>query len=278
MNIDQYRAMKAQEEAATKEVPQTIEPVVEAPVVPETPVVETPPAEPETPPSVEKIVVDGEELTVEQIKELRAAGLRTQDYTQKTQEIARIRRESAEAIELYEYLKSNPVVADKLLSDEQLTPDDKQRLAKLDPRVAHNAKIERELNDLKLQREIDTLSAKYSDFDVVKVLHTAYEKQMTNLEDAYKLTRADAPAPELQTKTETQSAPTIDLEAERAKLRDEILAELRAEGNATKTIISSNGGTPPKQETAIQLTPEQDRVRKMQGLSVEDYQKWMVKR
>jgi hypothetical protein len=254
----------------------TPEPIVEetAPVV-ETPIVEE--ATPlDTPPSVEKIVVDGEELTLEQIKEFRAGYSRTQDYTQKTQEIARIRRENQEAVELYEYLRSNPDIADNLLNSEQVTPADKQRLSQLDPRTASQAKLERELNDLKLQREIDTLSSKYSDFDVVKVLQTAYEKQMPNLEDAYKLIVAERVISPPSVESATPVSTPVDLEAERARIRAEVLAEMQAETESTKTLIKTNGGAPVKTETEITLTPEQDRVRRMQGLSIEEYKKWMT--
>jgi len=268
--------MKAQEEAKPAETPAE-QPIVTEPVVEETAPVETPPVE--TPPSVDKIIVDGEELTLEQIKEFRAGYSRTQDYTQKTQEIARIRRESQEAIELYEYLQKNPVIAETLLQAEQLSPDDKQRLARLDPRTAHTSKVERELNDLRLQREIDTLSSKYSDFDVVKVLQTAYEKQLPNLEDAYKLVRGerDLTAPVVESTPVTPVATPVDLEAERAKIRAELLAEMQAEQNATKTIISASSGTAPTPQKEVTLTPEQDRVRKLQGMSVDEYVKWMTK-
>lgn len=266
MNIDQYRAMKAQEEKPAETTP--TEPVVE------TPVIETPPVVEETSqnetPSSDKFIVDGEELTLEQIKEFKAGYSRTQDYTQKTQEAARIRRENQEAVELYEYLKQNPVVAEKMLEAESLSPADKQRLSQLDPRANETAKMQRELNDLKLQREIDTLSSKYSDFDVVRVLETAYEKQLPNLEDAYKLVRAES----VITPPSVESAP-VDLEAERARIRSELLQELKAESESTKSIIKSGGNPPPTETAEITLTPEQDRVRQKQGLSIEEYKKWM---
>lgn len=73
MNIDQYRAMKAQEEA-TKAQPN----VVEEPVVVE-PIIETKPIEPE-PEKPITVEIDGKQVD---INELKNGYLRQSDYTKK---------------------------------------------------------------------------------------------------------------------------------------------------------------------------------------------------
>lgn len=281
MNIDEYRALKAQEDA-TKTEPETKpeETVVtpEVPVTPETPVVE----EPVVP---DKVIVDGEELTLEQIKEFKAGYSRTQDYTQKTQEAARIRRENAEAIQLYEYLKTNPKIAEAMLKSNEATPADIQQLSLLDPQVARTQQMERELNDMKLQKEIERMQSTYDDFDVMAVLQVAHEKRLNNLEDAYAIVRGQrvatpAATPAVATPETQAAAPSspVDVDALRKQLRDEVLAELAKESSDVRTIISSGNTKAPESPKEIVLTAEEKAVADKMRLPYDAYAKWKNKK
>ena len=84
---------------------------------PETPTEEVIEAETQTPEETKTptgIELDGETYTPEQLKEWRQGYLRQSDYTRKTQEIANMRKEHQDALELYEYMQSNPELVQQL--------------------------------------------------------------------------------------------------------------------------------------------------------------------
>ena len=170
MNIEQYRALKAQEEASKAQQQ------VEQPTTP--PVEETKPVTEETKPIT--VEIDGKEVTIE---ELKNGYLRQADYTRKTQQLANQRREFEDAVKLYEHLKSNPEILQQL----QQVIDVPRTL---DPTQAKVIELEQKVYDMMLEREIEILQNKYPDFEVREVLEMASQKQLTNLEDAYHLVKS----------------------------------------------------------------------------------------
>jgi hypothetical protein len=283
MNIDQYQAMVAQEkaDAESAKAEQATSTEVTKEETPETPEATTDAQaqEPETTtPEVvvtpDKITIEGlGEVTLEDIKEWKNGHLRTQDYTKKTQEVARIREENKQAIELFNFVKANPKVAEVLLATNAVPQDATQALVNANPIVARQNQLEQQVYDLMLEKEIATLQSKYSDFDVLQVLNTAQEKGLTNLEDAYKLSIADKPKDQVLDVVTKQDA--IDIEKLKADMKRELLKELEAERN-TSSIISSNSSTQvPTASNEIQLTPQQREVALKQGLSPEEYAKWL---
>lgn len=221
----------------------------------------------------DKVIIDGEELTLEQIKELRLSGLRTADYTKKTQELANQRKELKQAEEVFNYLKANPQVLEQMAQVAPTAP-----VKGLTPEAQRVAQMEQQMADLMLQRDIEMLSARYADFDVVEVLKTADAKQITNLEDAYFLSRGaktnatPTPPKQEEKKVDKVEDKPLDVDALRKQLKEELLKEIETERN-TSTIISSQGAAPTNNETPT-LTPQEDRVRQMQGLTVEEYVKY----
>jgi hypothetical protein len=278
MNIDEYRALVAQEsaEAESKE-DQTAEtqaeetPKQEEETTPPETKEETPPAQEEDTKPTDKIVIDGlGEVTLDDIKEWKNGHLRTEDYTKKTQEVARVREENKQAIELFNFIKSNPQLAEVLLQQNP-TQGATQALHNANPIVQRQAQLEQQVYDLMLEKEISSLQAKYADFDVLAVLNKAQEKQMTNLEDAYKLTLADKVVD--TPKQEPTKQEQIDINKLKTELRNELLKELESERN-TSSIISSNSSQAPTKNDEPQLTDAERKVARMQGLSDADYVKW----
>lgn len=269
MNITEYRAMVAQEAEQANSQPIVEEqPNVQAVESPAQPVEQAnqtaqpgepappnAPVETEAPPALsvpETIEINGEQVPLD---ELKNGYLRRGDYTQKTQELAREKQQVGQAQAFLEQVKANPELAKQIGFDPVR--------AELDAKDA-------QLNDLLLEREINELSAKYSDFEPVDVLNLAVEKQITNLEDAYLLNK--------QLQQSAQSAPqaqvqAIDVEALKAELRNEILTQLQTEQD-TSTIIASNGGTAPTQPSTPQLSEQELKVAKAMGLSPDEYAKY----
>jgi hypothetical protein len=75
-----------------------------------------PASEPVTPPTpITEFDIDGiGKVKVDDIKEWKLGYMRQSDYTRKTQEIARQRNETKDALDVYNFLKSNPTIAQAL--------------------------------------------------------------------------------------------------------------------------------------------------------------------
>jgi phage I-like protein len=269
MNLDQYRAMKAQEQedttqtevqpnAQTEQVP--TEPV--QPGVQETPQNEpTPPStgtetpaqnEPSADPTPQFFEINGEQVSLE---ELQKGYLRQSDYTRKTQEVSRKQREIQQAQALFEQLNQNPEVAQQI---------------GYNPQEASYQALQDELADLRLQQEITTLSTKYPDFNADAVIDFAVARNLPNLEDAYLLNKqySQFTQPPATPVVPQQQPQAIDVEALKAQLR----AELQAEMN-TSTIINGSGTAPTTQADVV-LTDAERRVARGMGMSDAEYAKW----
>lgn len=268
MNLDQYRAMKAQEQADTTSQQSEVQPNAQIEQVPTTtvqPGVQTTPeiesAQPETgtetpaqtePSATEQpqfFEINGEQVSLE---ELQKGYLRQSDYTRKTQEVSRKQREVDQARVLFEQLNQNPEIAQQI---------------GYNPEQQRVQTMEEELADLRLQQEINTLSTKYADFDAEEAIEFAISRNMQNLEDAYLLNKnykASAPVP-------TQSVantPQIDVETLKAQIRAELQAELN-----TSTIISGSGSA-PQATPEVTLSEAEKRVARAMNMSEADYAKW----
>lgn len=274
MNITQYREMVAQqkaEDSTQKEQPNaqaepatitTPEPVVQTPAqgepTPPPTQAETPTQNPQgetTPPNT--ITIDGKEIPVDEIKEWQNGYLRQSDYTKKTQELAREKEQVQEALNLYNYVKSNPEAAQQVAQQPELQH--------LDPSAQRVIELENKMYDMMLQNEIQTLQTKYSDFEILDVLKVAQEKNMSNLEDAYLLHRS--------LRAPTQQQTPVDVDALKAQLRAELLKEAEAEKN-TQSLIATNGGAAQVKDNSPVLSDAELKVARMMKMSPDDYATW----
>lgn len=255
MNIEQYRALKAQEEASKAQPP------VEQPTTPkEEPTVEQPTEEQPTEVEEDKpitVEIDGKEVTIE---ELKNGYLRQSDYTRKTQEVSRKRKEVEEAVQLYEHLKQNPEIAMKI---QEVTNVPRN----LDPTQAKVIELEQRMYDMMLEREIETLQSKYDDFEVMEVIEMASKKQLTNLEDAYHLVKMS------KGETSTKPKDTVDLDKLKEEVKRELLKEI--EGNVdTSSIIASGKEDVVKPPNTPTLSQAEIKVATSMGMSPDEYAKW----
>lgn len=269
MDIDTYLALKAQESA---EPPATPEPEVEETVEETVTEDATPVVETSETPSPARFVIDGEEVDEETLKEWKAGYSRTQDYTKKTQELARQRKEAEQALKFYETVKSNPIVAQEFLKSETIPDEAKKAFIGMTPEEQEKQRLTQELYDLRLERDVSKLQSQYPDFNVLEVLEASYRTGLP-LEEAYFLSkgkRVNSAPPEPAKQEQEVPATVVDVNA----LREQLRAELEAELKGTQTIITSNGATPPTPKDKPTLTEQQRKVARAQGLSDEDYLKW----
>lgn len=217
----------------------------------------------ETPPQTtipEKIEIEG--VGEVDFEELKKGYLRQSDYTKKAQQLASQRKEVEQAINVYEHLRQNPELAQKLVQEGGAPQS-------LDPTVAKIIELEQKLYDMMLYREIETLQNKYEDFEVKDVLETAHEKGITNLEDAYFLVKSR----NMQTQTQTQKESSFDLDSLKKQIREEILNELKADGVDTSTTITSRSGASPEINIP-KISQSELKVATSMGMSPEEYIKW----
>lgn len=205
----------------------------------------------------ETIEIDGKEVPID---ELKNGYLRQSDYTKKTQEVTRQRKEAEEAIRFYEQLKSNPYFAKQVAEQTktQLPPN-------LDPATAKIMELENKIYDMMLEKEISELTNKYDDFEVKDVLSVAHEKNITNLEDAYLLAKSR--------KTSDKKEEKVDVSKLKDEIRQELLKELESEKN-TKSIISSSDNGAPKDDGLPKLSKQELKIATHMNMTPEEYAKW----
>lgn len=197
-------------------------------------------------------------VTIDELKEWKMGYMRQADYTKKTQEVARQRKEAEQAIQLYEYLRANPHVARKLYEDDDTKPVVDQKT--FDPIYQEIEVIKTKMAEKELVQEINELKQKYPDFDEVKVLNEANKRGITDLEFVYKATREATP---------------MDETALAKKIREQIIEDLKKNAANTTTIVGA--GDAPPQANTVQLTDAQKRVAQAMGMTEEEYAKWMQK-
>lgn len=255
MNIEQYRALKAEEEAKAQ---QTVEQPKETPITEEPTKVKTPEVKEDKPivedKTPETIKIGEEELTID---ELKNGYLRQSDYTKKTQEVSRQRKEAEEALSFYNNIKNNPEAIQSIKETIDV-PDN------LDPTQKRVIELETKMYEMMLEREIEQLQNKYSDFEVMEVLKLADEKKMTNLEDVYHILKSSKP----------QDNNIVDVDKLREELKEELLKELKQEDVSTNSIINSKANTAPVIKDKPQLSSVEAKVAGNMGMSAEEYIKW----
>lgn len=253
MNIEQYRAAKAQIEKETQETEQTQ--TQEKPIVKQEETTDTTQTKESLPEKIE-LEIDGQKVEV-QLDELKNGYLRQSDYTRKTQEVSKKSKELEDAVVLYEYLKSNPQIAKKIVEGS----DGATQTSSVDPVNAKIKALEETITNMVVENEVVRLSGKFKDFDVEQVMKVAQDKQLSNLEDAYHLWKQGKG---------TVGAP--DIESLKAQIKADLLKEMEAERN-TDTIINTKG-VPATNTTVRELSTAEKKVAKNMGLTEAEYSKW----
>ena len=223
MNIDEYRKL-ATAESTDQPVKESEEVIVTAPVT--------------------KVKIGEEEIEIE---ELKRGYMRQSDYTKKTQSIAEMKKENQIAIDALELIKSDEELmmkyGEKISKKKAVAPDSEEV-----------KKLRAQLELVQLETEIVKLSAKYKDFDEVKVLTTAKEIGVTDLEFVYKALREDKKVDETE-------------------LREQIKKELLSELSAPSTITMTGAGVKAS-ANEVKITSKEATIAKAFGMSEKDYAKF----
>lgn len=201
--------------------------------------------------AIDKYSIDGEEFSIDEIREWKRGNMRQSDYTRKTQEIAKQRKEAEEALEVYNYLMSNQELVQKLVEIDTENPIEANKAKeKLDP-------LKKELEDVKTQlkikdidNEIKEITSKDKLVSDIELLQIATEKNC-DINTAYKLWRAD-------------NMDKILAEKER-----EITEKIKRNAEVTKTLITPTDKTPEVQTYG--LSEMEIVMAERLGMTIEEY-------
>ena len=216
MNLDEYRAMKA-EEAQQVEVTPSVQTEQSATPTPEQTnqtenqagsASENGGNETTTSEAPTEIEIDGQKVSID---ELKNGYMRQSDYTRKTQELAITRQQTTRAQEMYKKISENPEFAQEV--------SEKVGMDYLDPTQEQLQELQSAYQDLLLEREVERLSNRYEDFNPQQVLQFAYDHKYENLEDAYLLWKSKSDAP--------VNNASVDVGSLKEQIRQELLAELQ---------------------------------------------------
>lgn len=283
MNIDNYRAMVAEEAKQAEQEQQQVASQVEqttdvattqtneAPGTIET--IETTQAvdtqvEQVTPTLPDVIEIDGKPVPVE---ELKNGYLRQSDYTKKTQELARQREQQAIADAYFQAINSRPELAQAVAQQ--------FNLPFVDPAQSELIETRNRLQDIELQQTVNSLIAKYPDFEAREVMQFAVDNKVENLEHAYTLLShqkgSNVQADPVVDEVETPGA--IDVEALTKQIRQDVLKELQSNVD-TQSIIQTNGSGSAIVDNTPTLSEQEMKVARNLRMSPEEYAKWRDKK
>ena len=133
-------------------------------------------------PTINEIDINGQKVSLD---EVRQGYIRQQDYIAKQQQLDAKLKEAEQSLQLVDYLRKNPQIAQRLYEDEK-APSVVQTV---NPAMQEIENLKRELFQDKLNNTITNLKGKYSDFNEVEVMNKAVSMGVTDLEFVYNAMR-----------------------------------------------------------------------------------------
>ena len=235
------------EEDVTSEEVSEVEEAIEEQIVEEAPV-EVAPSTPQT------FNIGGKELT---LAEIETGYMRQQDYLAKIEEANKLREENKQALELVDYIKKNPEVAQRLMSEENVPSNISNSI---NPAMERIEKLEKQLYMKEMDATLNGLKMKYPDFNEIEVLNKAVQLNTRDLEFVYHGMRGANMDNIIAQKVKEQLAQATQ--------------EMAKNSQSTRTVVG-NAKHSEVATTTHNLTKQQMRVADMMGISYEDYAKYL---
>lgn len=176
----------------------------------------------DTPEVINKYNIDGEEFDLDTIREWRRGNLRQSDYTKKTQELSRQRKEAEEALEIYNYLMANQELV-KILVEHDTGNNSKEVSSKLDPVQKQIQELQSQLRVKDIDAELSAITSKDKDVTDIELLEIANENRC-DIRQAYNLWRG-ANVDKLLAKREKE-------------ITEKLKAEIQKNQTETRTLIN----------------------------------------
>ena len=235
------------EEDVTSEEASEVEEAIEEQIVEEAPQVEVAHPTPQT------FNIGGKELT---LAEIETGYMRQQDYLAKIEEANKLREENKQALELVDYIKKNPEVAQRLMSEENVPSNISNSI---NPAMERIEKLEKQLYMKEMDATLNGLKMKYPDFNEIEVLNKAVQLNTRDLEFVYHGMRGANMDTIIAQKVKEQLAQATQ--------------EMAKNSQATRTVVGNAKHTEINE--SHNLTKQQMRVAEMMGISYEDYAKYL---
>ena len=236
------------EEDVTNEEVSEIEETTEEQIVEEAPQEEVATPTPQT------FNIGGKELT---LAEIETGYMRQQDYLAKIEEANKLREENKQALELVDYIKKNPEVAQRLMSEENVPSNISNSI---NPAMERIEKLEKQLYMKEMDATLNGLKMKYPDFNEIEVLNKAVQLNTRDLEFVYHGMRGANIDNIIAQKVKEQLAQATQ--------------EMAKNSQSTRTVVG-NAKHSEVATTTHNLTKQQMRVADMMGISYEDYAKYL---
>lgn len=212
--------------------------------------------EEETPTALSEIDLDGEKLTLDQIRELKKNNMAFSDYYEKYERLQALEREQSEAIELYKYLQSKPELVEQLYKQDQgLTERGVKIPTEYENRIQE---VETKFRRMEIETALNSIKAKDSSVNELELLQTANNNKCS-IETAYNIWKGENFDKLLETKLKEQSK--------------SISKKIQQNADVTKTIINDGDGQ-EKNDGKFGLTDVEIAFARKIGLSAEEYSKW----
>ena len=205
-----------------------------------------------TPSTPQTYNVNGQDLTIE---ELQTGYMRQQDYIAQREELNALREQNKQALELVEYLRKNPNLANKLLEEDSV---DNNAVNVVNPLTERIEKLERERYVERMNNQIEMLKMKYKDFNEVDVLKKAVQMNTPDLEFVYHGMRG----------AKIDDIIAQQVKEQLAKAQEDMVKNTQA----TRTVVGKASDVEPT--TTHNLTQQEMRVADLMGISYEEYAKY----
>ena len=205
-----------------------------------------------TPSTPQTYNVNGQDLTIE---ELQTGYMRQQDYIAQREELNALREQNKQALELVEYLRKNPNLANKLLEEDNV---DYNATNVVNPLTERIEKLERERYVERMNNQIEMLKMKYKDFNEVDVLNKAVQMNTPDLEFVYHGMRG----------AKIDDIIAQQVKEQLAKAQEDMVKNTQA----TRTVVGKASDVEPT--TTHNLTQQEMRVADLMGISYEEYAKY----
>lgn len=196
--------------------------------------------------------INGQDLTIE---ELQTGYMRQQDYIAQREELNALREQNKQALELVEYLRKNPNLANKLLEEDNV---DNNAVNVVNPLTERIEKLERERYVERMNNQIEMLKMKYKDFNEVDVLNKAVQMNTPDLEFVYHGMRG----------AKIDDIIAQQVKEQLAKAQEDMVKNTQA----TRTVVGKTSDVEPT--TTHNLTQQEMRVADLMGISYEEYAKY----
>lgn len=207
---------------------------------------------------IDKYNIDGEDFSVDEIREWKKGNMRQSDYTKKTTELANKRKEMNEAMELYEYLSSKPELVAKL---SELDSDNPVEVAKaqksLDPMMKELTELKQKMAIKEIDMELTSITDNDKSVSDVELLEIANEMKVP-LRVAYDLWKG-------------RNMDKV-IKQKELELKRQLADEVKKNADVTRTAIKPTDGN--NEVGSNGLSEEQVAFANKIGMSLEDYKKY----